>query len=453
MTRSLLPATLAVVLGCGASEGTLAPAGVGGTAPDDASTDSVGPGGDSGDAGSSGLDASGGQGGTGGAAGCGLTQCGSECVDTATNEDHCGSCGKVCDGTHGVRSCAGGECNISCSSGFADCDKQVDNGCEIQLDNDILNCGACGNDCKDGTCKGGSCAAATCDDAKKNGNETDIDCGGGGCKACDAGEACASKEDCQSGVCEGLVCKVPSCSDGVQNGSESDTDCGGSCQQCPLTKKCVSATDCLGGVCGADAKCRLARSCNELHAGQPALPTGQYAIDPDLVDLTMNFEVSCEMSTSGGGWMIVNSDLPTASGAECSVASIDATGLIRVEAMDNPSPQGSTQHSGCGLWTTERFYFREVLVVWYEWLFLSPYTPQPRLEVVRTAMIAPTENWYPGRFAECSTTCDIPLDKLESEIVKGAAYDLGNAEMFYLHFGVGKAGTGGTTTEIRILVR
>ena len=43
-------------------------------------------------------------------------------------------------------------------------------------------------------------AAATCGDAKKNGTETDIDCGGA-CAKCDDGKTCAAATDCREGAC------------------------------------------------------------------------------------------------------------------------------------------------------------------------------------------------------------------------------------------------------------
>ncbi|MCA9577935.1 MAG: hypothetical protein KC668_21015, partial [Myxococcales bacterium] len=39
--------------------------------------------------------------------GPGLTGCGGSCVDTKTNEDHCGACNDVCSGT-----CINGSCCI-----------------------------------------------------------------------------------------------------------------------------------------------------------------------------------------------------------------------------------------------------------------------------------------------------------------------------------------------------
>jgi hypothetical protein len=46
-----------------------------------------------------------------------------------------------------------------------------------------------------------------CGDHQKNGDETDVDCGGASCGKCAAGAACASTSDCQSGTCDGGICR------------------------------------------------------------------------------------------------------------------------------------------------------------------------------------------------------------------------------------------------------
>jgi hypothetical protein len=46
-----------------------------------------------------------------------------------------------------------------------------------------------------------------CSDGQKNGDETDVDCGGG-CSACAAGDACKIDGDCESGMCNQKVCET-----------------------------------------------------------------------------------------------------------------------------------------------------------------------------------------------------------------------------------------------------
>lgn len=41
-----------------------------------------------------------------------------------------------------------------------------------------------------------------------------------------------------------------SCNDGKKNGPESDVDCGGDCPSCAVGQSCASARDCASGLCG-----------------------------------------------------------------------------------------------------------------------------------------------------------------------------------------------------------
>lgn len=65
------------------------------------------------------------------------------------------------------------------------------------------------------------CTAPGCDDTAMNGEETDSDCGGPECEACDDGLGCLEPRDCISGVCGADdLCAIPECGDGVVNGEE-----------------------------------------------------------------------------------------------------------------------------------------------------------------------------------------------------------------------------------------
>jgi hypothetical protein len=43
--------------------------------------------------------------------------------------------------------------------------------------------------------------ATACGDCVKNGDETDVDCGGPSCKPCTRGATCLAHEDCDNGAC------------------------------------------------------------------------------------------------------------------------------------------------------------------------------------------------------------------------------------------------------------
>jgi hypothetical protein len=110
-----------------------------------------------------------------------ICPCGASCFDLNDNIDNCGACGFVCPGdarsvrqstsngdpdpAHGKPVCTSGICDYRCSPNWADCDKNIDNGCETDLRRDPYNCGACGIRC-DGVegqaCIDGQCAMQEC---------------------------------------------------------------------------------------------------------------------------------------------------------------------------------------------------------------------------------------------------------------------------------------------------
>mgnify|MGYP000579577144 CR=1 FL=1 len=75
-------------------------------------------------------------------------------------------------------------------------------------------------------------------------------------KVCDgAGKCvdCVEDAQCTDGYCNQNVCAK--CSDGLHNGDETDTDCGGMhCMACEIAKTCVLGTDCASTFC-VDGRC------------------------------------------------------------------------------------------------------------------------------------------------------------------------------------------------------
>jgi len=104
-----------------------------------------------------------------------------------------------------------------------------------------------------------TCAADQCQDHEQDGLETDTDCGGGLCTACALGKSCLLSPDCASQACDGvtLICVSDVCSDHRKDGNESDADCGGgTCDQCSVGKKCRNSFDCTAGhVCAVSKVC------------------------------------------------------------------------------------------------------------------------------------------------------------------------------------------------------
>ncbi|XXX74194.1 SUMF1/EgtB/PvdO family nonheme iron enzyme [Sorangium sp. So ce134] len=102
-----------------------------------------------------------------------------------------------------------------------------------------------------------TCAEAQCDNNVKDGDETDTDCGGGAaprggnpaCPPCADLQECAVGSDCESLSCVAGKCLAESCSDTVKNGDETAVDCGGRCAGCEAGEACIRSTDCSERVC------------------------------------------------------------------------------------------------------------------------------------------------------------------------------------------------------------
>jgi hypothetical protein len=122
------------------------------------------------------------------------------------------------------------------------------------------------DDCVSGFCNATTnvCVATHCDDATKNGGETDKDCAGGCAKKCDAGQVCATDGDCSTGMCNTLThrCSATACEDGRKDGDETDSDCGGTCgEKCSLGKGCGKGGDCKSGFCNPTTQVCVASHC------------------------------------------------------------------------------------------------------------------------------------------------------------------------------------------------
>ena len=72
----------------------------------------------------------------------GRISCGSACVDSNVDPQHCGDCTTACgSGTHAVPICAAGHCASACETGFVNCDGDpATSGCPIAA---AIGCGDC----------------------------------------------------------------------------------------------------------------------------------------------------------------------------------------------------------------------------------------------------------------------------------------------------------------------
>ncbi|MFW5879069.1 MAG: hypothetical protein ACOCVR_04540, partial [Myxococcota bacterium] len=115
-----------------------------------------------------------------------------------------------------------------------------------------------GADCLTGECVEGVCSESeyTCDNGVKDGYETDIDCGSDACPPCGDGFFCEFDADCEWENCEDGVCDPwYACQDEIVSGHETDVDCGGPvCDPCETGKSCEEDTDCVSESC-VDGTC------------------------------------------------------------------------------------------------------------------------------------------------------------------------------------------------------
>jgi hypothetical protein len=121
-------------------------------------------------------------------------------------------------------------------------------------------------ECKSLGCKGGTCTAVVPGgnpkDGMKDGDESDVDCGGTVAPPCTDGKGCTEGGDCASGSCTGGTCKAPAPDDKIKNGDETDVDCGGSkAPKCDVAKGCANDEDCTSGACSYAQKCVESPSC------------------------------------------------------------------------------------------------------------------------------------------------------------------------------------------------
>jgi hypothetical protein len=181
-------------------------------------------------------------------------------VNVINDTGNCGACGKACASTNGSAACVGGVCQILCNSGFADCDNNPNNGCEINTAVDPAHCGGCANACAPQhvngiTCSAGACGFTSClgawddcDGNAANGCETSLTASTS-CGAC--ATVCSPPTNgtatCLFGNCS-VTCNsgYHSCS-GACYATDDPTHCGAGCTNCPGPTAGTGTAVCSGG--------------------------------------------------------------------------------------------------------------------------------------------------------------------------------------------------------------
>jgi len=195
--------------------------------------------------------------------------CGGVCVQECAQGQTCGTGADCATG-----SCADGVCCDSSCTGFcracvstttgaatgtcADVTTGTDpdNECAAQLPATCGTTGMCGS----GACAlhpaGTECAPASCAGGVEQKADT---CNGAGACTDNGTVACVAPYVCATTTCQ-------SCSDGVKNGNETDVDCGGggSCSKCAVGKVCTQPTDCASNFCVDGVCCSTACTQAEL---------------------------------------------------------------------------------------------------------------------------------------------------------------------------------------------
>jgi hypothetical protein len=157
------------------------------------------------------------EGGTSGGPGtCTGTQksCNGACVEKSDPNAGCATavCTPCAAATNAAPACKAGGCSFTCNAGFADCDGNPANGCEGKTSSDVNNCGKCGDPCGTANtspanpplCMAGKCTFACkltfkhCSAVNATGCETNVDNDPLNCGAC--GHSCL-----------GGACKLQKC--------------------------------------------------------------------------------------------------------------------------------------------------------------------------------------------------------------------------------------------------
>ena len=175
------------------------------------------------------------------------------CETDVRTVEHCGECARSCNFPNASTACTNGSCRLlGCLSGFGDCNDDLSrDGCEQRL-NTNRDCGQCGRSCSlananetcsSGSCQIGSCSAGfgNCDGQAANGCEIDLNNDARNCGSC--GNVCTNGLSCRSGRC--------ACTANANCGSN-QTCCNGNCVD---TRSNAANCGACGSACAGGSTC------------------------------------------------------------------------------------------------------------------------------------------------------------------------------------------------------
>lgn len=226
----------------------------------------------------------------------GHTACSGICENLAADTANCGGCGSACSTTNATPSCVNSACQVACNAGFGNCNNNAGDGCESNFNTNADHCSNCGAACSSNnldtrTCAGGVCNGTCtsgfgdCNNNKlTDGCETPVSADPDKCGACDA--VCSSNNmatrTCAASVCNGNCatnfgdCNNNKLTDGCETSLTTLTNCGAcgvQCSRANATATCASATCQLASCNNGFANCdgNSANGCEIQNSGSANL--------------------------------------------------------------------------------------------------------------------------------------------------------------------------------------
>ena len=199
--------------------------------------------------------------------------CGHVCIDVTSDLDNCGACDNVCpESLVATMDCIDSKCVMGCPQGLVDCNGLASDGCEANPDNDPLNCGQCGHVCLFANatpqCSASQCGFTLCDEGfadcdldPDNGCEINVGTDPNHCNDCDT--QCQPPDNMEP-ECTLGECTHGACLDGFGDCNTSDTDgcevdlltdvnncgtCDHVCDPLPNAQVACVAGACVIGTC------------------------------------------------------------------------------------------------------------------------------------------------------------------------------------------------------------